>query len=1037
MKSPTALVLGLIVSISPLLANETVSAPSTEATKATASSTDFSVGLRQLAALGLPDIKAAKWVHADQAEIMIIRSGNTRTMGGLGYSEALYHRGWVLVDAQTGEVKVMLGGSPSFLAIAKPGEQQRDMPEQAKKVWEERQKSALARLKDLPATDLAADVDKLIKELEAAVGKIAKEKEEQKSNNSSWNWAERQQIPINGGILIFATQIYQHGDAALANKLASALFKNFPQKEQSLNAAIALIADEQYADATDTVLASGDWKSYAAQLQTLLKRFPRGWENRAGVEKLFELVEKQVANPPQSLTATEGKSLDPATIAALDALMSRPGKTTSGKSTDAPSLNSELWILPKHAENPEGTSRSVTGSELVRQNARYASRMAMGGFSDERVTSLVNSGMVAIPALATVLTDDNLTLIAQNFHGGDSSYSYFSNRENTGARAARIFESMYRPATRGEVVRLLLLKVLPGEEYKLRRQDAGTLAETALQFWEEHHNNTPLQLIQLYLQEGGSSQKTAALEYLSQSNDPALAAMFEKQALEAENFEGELDNIVTYIKGKRAKAAEFSGKVIERIKKNLSEEKDRPKGEYSSHTTNGVTRLSKQRLESYLSEIEIISGGKSPKVLAQAILTDTSKNVESQFVELIKLMQTLPEEDQGSFLLQCAADSQALRPQLLTMVFYYGAAMRGRLNGRWVGQIEKPTLKPDTEESLLWSKLLADETLLPPKSMFSGLVKTNAQLAAYALEKGYGDMPDYLQMIPSGKMNERILTRAKARLAGHEISAWPDPKKISKERMTAIIDAAAKTPFPELERYIQSLPEDEYIAWMLWTLHHNTSKERAVAMGDVIESVNIPMPTVLAENNQKFLGAAPPVGYFTAEDEVIARRLITDLQLKLGEKVTGEWISAFCGKLAEHASGYSGCIINLLQPQDTGVGVMLGISQGKIESAKLKNQVYLMANAYLSPHAGYLQYVARLFDDEKYKDADALVIPVGSSKMIWTMKDGKVVSPEEAAEKMELKDLYQGTILVLTAKDAKIIRGDEADETEDDEDEEE
>ncbi|MDR2862443.1 MAG: hypothetical protein LBV54_01000 [Puniceicoccales bacterium] len=78
-------------------------------------------------------------------------------------------------------------------------------------------------------------------------------------------------------IFILAAQIYQHGDTALANKLAAQLLVRFPDKKELFTAAVSFLAREAYNQATDAVLKSGDWKEYAARLDYFLKNTPEEW----------------------------------------------------------------------------------------------------------------------------------------------------------------------------------------------------------------------------------------------------------------------------------------------------------------------------------------------------------------------------------------------------------------------------------------------------------------------------------------------------------------------------------------------------------------------------------------------------------------------------------------------------------------------------------------------------------------------------------------------------------------------------------------
>ena len=139
----------------------------------------------------------------------------------------------------------------------------------------------------IPAQDLTKDVEAIL----AAFKKLAAKKD----SDRTFSYSHNSRGSGFGKLLLFATQLYQNGQPALANQLALAVLDFFPTREAAVDAAIDQLAEPCYSQASSAFFRSGDWAAYHRALAALGKRFPRGWASRDAVAILLPQLEKQAA----------------------------------------------------------------------------------------------------------------------------------------------------------------------------------------------------------------------------------------------------------------------------------------------------------------------------------------------------------------------------------------------------------------------------------------------------------------------------------------------------------------------------------------------------------------------------------------------------------------------------------------------------------------------------------------------------------------------------------------------------------------------
>lgn len=953
---------------------------------------DFTAGLKQLAELGLPEAPGARWVAAGPMvsnQLLQGRSG--------GFDQEAYQvrevfgpsSGYLWFIPASGDAtpSVIVPGSPGIRLVELDARMFGGAPGMADIM----RKQLLAQLQKAPAAKIAEDIDGVIERLDK---KLA---ESRKSRGEGENyWAEQQEAALGGRLLLFAAQAYRAGEPAVANKLAAAVFKNFPRREVVLNAAISTLADQGYFDASETLKKDGDWARYAQSLKELLAKFPRGWENRPAVAKLHALVAKRAGAAPGAPPAAPGA--DAGTLAALRALDAMKPASVADSPADT---RDSLWVLPALPEKPAGGFNPVFfgggGSEIL---------------SVPEVKALTKSGFAALPTLAAAVGDETLTTLFTTNNGR----SYSSN-ETPEAKTKRLFDELRRPMTCGEIVRALLSQILPGEEYKLRRLDAAAFAETVEAFRVEHAKDSPVALASFYLKEGSGQQKQAAMRYIARSDDPSAGKIFEDSLLESEDIEGRVDEATEYLRAKRDKASGFAQKLVAKLKENLALPDERPAGEYSSNSRNGVTRLSKKRLEQQIKAVEAFASGKSTRELLLEAVAKPAKEAVPLLGAQSRSLQELPLAERVPLLLEAACVAREAEPKFLLL------GQLGGFNPFGADSKEKYAVPaPGSPDAKRWLELFDDKTKLSPGNSL-GLT------AAFHFESLCEAPPPYAMFAMSRTENptENIFVRrAKARLAGGTIPAYPDPTKVSGDRLTAIVAAVATTPDEKLEAYTSGLDDDERVAWALWlTLHR--SPDAAAYMKVTLPEVAV--PEAFKDREKRLSSVASNAGAVgvSEEDKAYTTTLLAAIGLAPGDVVDAARIESVCSTLAKDTAKHSGTLLTIARG-GFSLGPTAYAQRGKIMKSEPMEGSYGM----MSPGrtlAMQLQSAAQRFDmdgDFGYKGADAIVVlqmpGAGvSGQRVWRVKDGKVAAPEALDATAAGATPSFAQIVVLTAKDAAVI----------------
>jgi len=739
---------------------------------------DFSKGFELLASLGLPPLASSStWARVTDSNRM---DYNIRE-----YTRSIKGNGW-LIKAQDGSLRhIMLGNLAET-----------SMPEKSK---------------EPPPQDLAKDVQSIID----ALNKSAKKKDPDEI------FSEYRYSSLDP-FLIFATQLHQTGHKDLANQLALATFAFYPTRDSAIDAVIHRIAGHHYRLATSAFHSSGDWSAYHRSLATLADRYPRGWNNLGAVRFMLPQLERQAKGESAPEPSLPGITLEPKAVAILNELMRPPKKDGNPEKLpdnppphvrrhmmemqamghdfeyDGSGFSQYLWIIP--IEHPKGTD------------------------PQSRLAAL---GMAAIPALAAVVEDPFFTHLPNP--GTDRDHYYYSSSESEDDRILRAYQSLTRPATRGEIACRMLTLALPDPQNELHRADPLTLRDLALEFWKSHNVSTPDQLAAAFLKEGSEQQVSQVVGFLAKSKNPETHKLFESHVLAADPAIAWFESVRTYLKERQTEGKPFFDQYAQLVRKqsadlvSIDEDERYGRASWRIKQAGGPEKILKQ--------LQSVAEGESPR--AMAIRIGKEESMKTARASINALAQTISDDEPRKQLITllsgayAAAQNAHVRAQFLTAIFRIDWNTNDENDDpddEDAREDEDTPRKPaprtiSAAETKVWQRLIADSRPLDSGAR-GNEISTVSALACSALEStitGYGYY-ELMQAMPiiARPAADVLAERAKARLAGKPVPDLPNAENIPQERLAAIVSQASELPPAEIHPYLLTLSIDERAAWSTW-----------------------------------------------------------------------------------------------------------------------------------------------------------------------------------------------------------------------------
>ncbi|MBK1881673.1 hypothetical protein JIN85_04565 [Luteolibacter pohnpeiensis] len=645
--------------------------------------------------------------------------------------------------------------------------------------------------------DLRADVEKLIESIQQA----RKEDSPEYFLKGYGNFSSEEAGPF----FIFAVQLHQHGDAELANQLVNALFLAAPNREVVLDSGINLIADQAYSKLIEQFYQSQDWKALHQGLMELVQKFPRGWQARNAVGLLLEPSKARAeSQPPRPLTL-DGISLDPEAVQSIDWMLKAP----SSNDFEIPEeLAEQLSQLPASARQQYLSQMSNAGNRILTDDLRNWLLADKKTFDESKSIAVptLRLGMKAIPVLIALAEDDYLTYFP-NSPANSFSMSFDSDLgpvENMQQQLAHL----NHPLRRSDIATQLLDAMLPASDDYVREMDASQTKSAALDFWQQHQNDSRDQLAYAYLTSSSKEQKIAAASIIATSSDESLHQKFEAQILNSVSPVKEIETVATYIRKRKTPTTEFFK--VYRSAVIAQYQQIEPSEDYEL----GMDRKMAMEIMKQM-------GAKAEGLSIQGRARELAReNLENPEISIRAFYNSIKEEPLAKqFLAMLAGAKAATEPRTRSYFLAYCINYHSRsLNDEFAP--EKNPRKLSSSEKKVWQALLADKNDIPAEmNRYTDDSDTVGQLAAIALETSLeGMFMDFQRasLVLHKSAGELAYERASARLKGKPIPPLPDASRVDASRLEEMVHHAGSLPTNEVHPYLTNLSPDELMAWIDW-----------------------------------------------------------------------------------------------------------------------------------------------------------------------------------------------------------------------------
>ena len=635
---------------------------------------DFSKGFELLAGLGMPLLDTeAKWAKVVDSDMMNYQLRN--------YTKSIKGNGWIVRD-KNGAVRHLPLGSLA---------------------WAEVEKGT----KEPQTQNLDKDVEAIITSMQKAAEKLDPDDMFGQSGNETF--------------LLFAAQLHQTGRKDLANRLAQAAFAFFPTHESAVDAAVDRIAEHFHQQAVSAFFQSGDWSVYHRELTALAGRFPRGWRNLEAVRMMLPQLARQANGEAATEPTMAGVTLDPQALAIMRDMMRPPER-------DASEETKNMDGIPPHIR--QRMMMQSMGHEYGESGLPQPLWLISEVDEDDKqpLARLAGLRMAAIPVLAALVTDPFFTHIPNSNSGG----SYFSSHESDEERILRSYQSMQRPATRGEIAIRMLALTLPDPEGDLSQADAETIRDLAMDFWKNHHKASREELAAVFLKDGSSQQSSTAAEVLAASTNPEAHRIFETHVLAADPAIRLYPSVRVYLKARKAEGKAFFEKYAKLVRQQTADAGDEERNEISwmIEREGGVEKILKQ--------LQALVVGESPLKMVMRIVGEDPKTAAASIRGVMEAMSDVDPTEQLKALLSAAnaANNTASRAHFLGAVSQIGwDADEGEdQENEKVSRAPRQVSEPEAD---LWRKLMKDTRPLDESSRgysMGNQLGTISALACWTLE---------------------------------------------------------------------------------------------------------------------------------------------------------------------------------------------------------------------------------------------------------------------------------------------------------------
>jgi hypothetical protein len=944
----------------------------------------FATGFDLLRKLGVPSTEGARWTRAkDDSQARF-----TRTFADLEIE--LKGSGWTLPDDQfiaTAGLRISTPPGEDAEKDEEPGVVASVLGRMLKAHQEKHPEDKPAPLPEKKPDDGSELLEKDVKTIIDALS----DSDAADELRRLVEYGRGQSI---GSLLIFAAQIDQAGHKQLAHDLTEALFNSNPNRDAVIDAAVSLLADDQYDLIWSQFQEDHDWQAYHRGTLALLEKFPRGWSSRAATAMLVPALEKRASGAAVPPIEIPGTPLSPKALQILGRLheaMAKPGTPELPEGLDLSQIPVQLraQVLANYGGN-SGFDIDSLGLWLLPQAAEEEGEEEES--SDDPRIAITRIGIDAIPALAALLGDSTLT----HFPNESGSFgSYYSSSEDEMSRTLRVYRSMNRPTSRAEIASGILAAVIPsGDEESGSSFDSSApedLREPALEFWKKHRESNAVELCREYLSTGNSQQKFYAGQFLAESKDPAAAAVFETAVLESPEPLEMLSLVESYLTQRKAAGRPFFEKFSKLLREfETEDESDLP---WPLRQSGGV--------EGTIRKLGILVGASSVEELISSALKskEAQESPKEMALALSNTLRTIPVAD----LIHPMAKAITTAPKELHLYL-----LQACVSGLW-GNPNRDETPPEFDDAAksAWSALLADDSPLPLDDQakwfeyydMDRMSSASAFLVELIVDPSVSDTFRIHKGAHDEDSGDILLRRARARLAGSEIPPFTSSQGVAEKRVKEIQALAETLSSPlELAETVRALPPSEKAAWIEGFSKWREEEE--------------PVPELLLTSRMVITDLTEP-----ADKDPLPAEILEKIEVKPGRKIDLALFEDGCRILLENASAWSGSVIDL-NADPLGIGLTAGGTRhGDDDSLSL-----------LADHEVVIE-----------SDADAFALGYAYDSdecLIWSIKDGKITLLTEIGEDEKnpiahilgqissSKGLYhpQGQLIVLQREDLEKYR---------------
>ena len=711
---------------------------------------DYTKGFSKFYKFGLPEVKDYEFYH-----LQIINSSILNNIGGFS-NNGMSGNAWKISGDDKTNAKFIIRESSEVEVYNLQKfiqDKQKKSKDQSISIDFQSTYTLEKLLANWNKVNLNKEAEKLIKYLE--------EKSEKENNY----WINNQ----IGRLLLFAVHLNEKGLKKEANKIAELLFKIKENKREVIIEALNTIADSKYLTTLNNFLQTGNWETFQKEISELIKKYKRAWKDKAGVEKLEEIITKQLSEKDSENFFADFNEKDKNLIQALE-------------KEKLPSIKTSIWIIP-----------GVTVEKLI---LNYKDN------KNKALEEILKNKMKSVPLLISLLgskrllkhSKTNFMVTSSYFSGYFSHFSFSSSSESSDD----IFNKMQRPMTEDEFAKYMLKAIIfdkdsegnedRWENNNISKLDSDEFGETVQEWYQENKDKSISEILIAYIKYGNKSQKQFATEYILAKKLKDTYSAIETYLLsdESEGDDMDVDSIdvpqekqelaVKYVSERGKAAADFVKQFIEKLdpygelrKEKKSDDpsvkqtlEEKNKELQNKEKLNLIKRLqsliSPESVEDILNDLLGLKNDKTVPIDRIQALKDKLKSSTKKGDEKIKLIL--------ENCLKIVNENKNIK-----LIPYYMNALSSNLKGEKLNRqtfffVEEPTVEPEKEKInpkenvLLWKKLFNLKTYINTKDNENNYSLGNlAKIAYNVIYNNSNERMAYYNLVSLGKKYSELLDK--------------------------------------------------------------------------------------------------------------------------------------------------------------------------------------------------------------------------------------------------------------------------------------